>query len=79
MFVLLPQLLCSRFPPFAFLNAECRMLNRRCMLHAVQPKESLDYHAAQRWLLHLDGQTCSSRLEQLLPLGSLVLKEESGE
>lgn len=31
-----------------------------------------------RYLLHLDGQACSSRLEQLLPLGSLVFKEDSG-
>lgn len=31
-----------------------------------------------RYLLHLDGQSCSSRLEQLLVLNSLVLKEESG-
>lgn len=25
-------------------------------MHGVQPKRSMDYHAAQRWLLHLDGQ-----------------------
>lgn len=31
-----------------------------------------------KYLLHLDGQSCSSRLEQLLVLNSLVLKEESG-
>ena len=31
-----------------------------------------------RWVAHVDGITCSSRLEKLLSLGSLVLKEESG-
>ncbi len=36
------------------------------------------YHSSHKWLLHLDGQSCSSRLEQLLALGSLVVKEESG-
>lgn len=45
---------------------------------APQPKRDMSYHASNKWLLHLDGQTCSSRLEQLLVLGSLVLKEESG-
>ncbi|PNW78714.1 hypothetical protein CHLRE_09g387652v5 [Chlamydomonas reinhardtii] len=45
---------------------------------AQQPKRDMSYHASNKWLLHLDGQTCSSRLEQLLVLGSLVLKEESG-
>jgi hypothetical protein len=31
-----------------------------------------------KYLVHVDGQGLSSRLDQLLPLGSLVLKEESG-
>lgn len=35
-------------------------------------------HAAYKYLLHIDGQGLSSRLEQFLPLSSLVLKEESG-
>lgn len=34
--------------------------------------------AAYRYLLHTDGQGLSSKLEMLLALGSLVLKEESG-
>ena len=32
----------------------------------------------RRYLLHLDGQGLSSRMEQLLPLGAVVFKEESG-
>eukprot|EP00955_Chlamydomonas_euryale_P084554 363979-Chlamydomonas_euryale.AAC.5 len=35
-------------------------------------------HARYKYLLHLDGQTCSSRLEQLLVMNSVVFKEESG-
>lgn len=35
-------------------------------------------HAAYRMLVHLDGQGLSLRLEQLLPLNSVVLREESG-
>ena len=31
-----------------------------------------------KYLLHVDGITCSSKLEQELPLGSLILKESSG-
>ncbi|GLC45641.1 hypothetical protein PLESTB_001789300 [Pleodorina starrii] len=42
------------------------------------PRVSLEKHAQYKYLLHLDGQALSSRLEQLLPLRSLVLKEESG-
>lgn len=42
------------------------------------PPVPLRYCCAARYLLALDGQGLSSRLEQLLPLGSLVLKEESG-
>ncbi len=34
-------------------------------------------HARYKFLVHLDGQGLSSRLDQLLPLGSLVFKEES--
>ncbi|GIL62973.1 hypothetical protein Vafri_17137 [Volvox africanus] len=45
---------------------------------AQQPKRDMMHHASFKWLLHLDGQTCSSRLEQLMVLGSLVVKEESG-
>mmetsp|Transcript_11697 Transcript_11697/g.25086 ORF Transcript_11697/g.25086 Transcript_11697/m.25086 type:complete len:439 (-) Transcript_11697:325-1641(-) len=45
---------------------------------AQQPRKSMEEHASYKYLLHLDGQSCSSRLEQLLALGSLVLKEESG-
>ncbi|PNH05443.1 KDEL motif-containing protein 1 [Tetrabaena socialis] len=45
---------------------------------AQQPKRDMLYHASNKLLLHLDGQTCSSRLEQLLVLGSCVVKEESG-
>ncbi|MEW5314057.1 MAG: hypothetical protein WDW38_005581 [Sanguina aurantia] len=43
-----------------------------------QPKYDMMHHASFRHLLHLDGQTCSSRLEQLFALNSLVFKEESG-
>eukprot|EP00955_Chlamydomonas_euryale_P082409 363718-Chlamydomonas_euryale.AAC.8 len=42
------------------------------------PRVPMADHARFKYLLHLDGQTCSSRLEQLLVMGSLVLKEESG-
>ncbi|GLI70499.1 hypothetical protein VaNZ11_015405 [Volvox africanus] len=42
------------------------------------PRVSLEKHAAYKYLLHLDGQALSSRLEQLLPLRSLILKEDSG-
>lgn len=31
-----------------------------------------------KYLAHVDGQGLSSRLDQLLPLGSLIFKEESG-
>jgi hypothetical protein len=31
-------------------------------------------HASYKYLVHLDGQSCSSRLEQLLVMGSVVLK-----
>lgn len=45
---------------------------------APQGFRTLVDHAAYKYLLHVDGQGLSSRLEQLLPLRSLVLKEESG-
>ncbi|KAG1679647.1 hypothetical protein FOA52_006164 [Chlamydomonas sp. UWO 241] len=45
---------------------------------ASRPKVSMHDHASYRYLVHLDGQSCSSRLEQLLVMGSVVLKEESG-
>ena len=31
-----------------------------------------------KYILHVDGITCSTKLEQELPLGSLILKESSG-
>ena len=31
-----------------------------------------------KYLLHIDGISCTSKLEQMLPLGSLIFKEESG-
>ena len=31
-----------------------------------------------KYLLHIDGITCTSKLEQMLPLGSLIMKEQSG-
>ncbi|KXZ41246.1 hypothetical protein GPECTOR_608g690 [Gonium pectorale] len=39
---------------------------------------AMEEFAGYRYLLHVDGQGLSSRLEFLLTLGSLVLKEESG-
>jgi len=35
-------------------------------------------HAKYKYLVHMDGQGLSSRLDQLLPLNSLIFKEESG-
>jgi len=35
-------------------------------------------HSAYKYLVHVDGQGLSSRLDQLLPLNSVVFKEESG-
>ena len=43
---------------------------------ARQPRVKMIDHAGYRYLLHLDGQSCSSRLEQLMTMGSVVLKEE---
>ena len=34
--------------------------------------------AQYKYILHVDGITCSTKLEQELPLGSLILKESSG-
>eukprot|EP00195_Chlamydomonas_chlamydogama_P008851 CAMPEP_0202897950 /NCGR_PEP_ID=MMETSP1392-20130828/6577_1 /ASSEMBLY_ACC=CAM_ASM_000868 /TAXON_ID=225041 /ORGANISM="Chlamydomonas chlamydogama, Strain SAG 11-48b" /LENGTH=391 /DNA_ID=CAMNT_0049583727 /DNA_START=248 /DNA_END=1424 /DNA_ORIENTATION=- len=42
------------------------------------PKLPLTEHARYKYLLHVDGQALSSRMEQLLPMNSLVFKEESG-
>ncbi|KAG2495878.1 hypothetical protein HYH03_006116 [Edaphochlamys debaryana] len=39
---------------------------------------AMSHHARFKWLLNLDGVACSSRLEQLLALGGMVVKEESG-
>ncbi|KAG2484898.1 hypothetical protein HYH03_016378 [Edaphochlamys debaryana] len=36
------------------------------------------HHAHYKWLLNLDGVACTARLEQLLGLGGMVVKEESG-
>eukprot|EP00798_Chlamydomonas_sp_ICE-L_P008581 gene8581-34018_t len=41
-------------------------------------KIPMSHHSRYKWLVHLDGQGLSSRLEQLLPLGSVIFKEESG-
>ncbi|PNW71171.1 hypothetical protein CHLRE_16g694750v5 [Chlamydomonas reinhardtii] len=38
----------------------------------------MDHHARYKYLLHVDGQGLSSKLEFLLTMGSLVLKEDSG-
>lgn len=38
----------------------------------------MKHHAKYKYLAHLDGQGLSSRLEQLLTLGSVVFKEQSG-
>jgi len=42
------------------------------------PKIPMLKHAQYKYLLHLDGQALSSRVDLLLPLNSLLLKEESG-
>mmetsp|Transcript_15754 Transcript_15754/g.46565 ORF Transcript_15754/g.46565 Transcript_15754/m.46565 type:complete len:363 (-) Transcript_15754:492-1580(-) len=42
------------------------------------PKVSMDKHSKWKYLLHLDGQALSSRLDLLLPLNSLIFKEQSG-
>lgn len=44
----------------------------------VQGRMPMRRHGQFRFLAHLDGQGLSSRLEQLLTLGSVVFKEESG-
>eukprot|EP00955_Chlamydomonas_euryale_P110813 366024-Chlamydomonas_euryale.AAC.8 len=38
----------------------------------------MEYHARFKYLVHLDGQGLSSRLDQLFVMRSLVLKEDSG-
>ncbi|KAG1665547.1 hypothetical protein FOA52_000693 [Chlamydomonas sp. UWO 241] len=42
------------------------------------PRVPMAKHAGYKYLLHLDGQALSSRIDLLLPLNSLVFKEESG-
>ncbi|KAG1677240.1 hypothetical protein FOA52_013439 [Chlamydomonas sp. UWO 241] len=42
------------------------------------PKVPMERHARWKYLLHLDGQALSSRLDLLLPLNSLIFKEQSG-
>ncbi|GAX76169.1 hypothetical protein CEUSTIGMA_g3613.t1 [Chlamydomonas eustigma] len=42
------------------------------------PKIPMLKHAQYKYLLHLDGQALSSRVDLLLPLNSLLFKEESG-
>eukprot|EP00798_Chlamydomonas_sp_ICE-L_P023568 gene23568-9092_t len=42
------------------------------------PMLPLTEHARYKYLVHVDGQALSSRMEQLMPLGSLIFKEESG-
>ncbi|KAG1671559.1 hypothetical protein FOA52_011281 [Chlamydomonas sp. UWO 241] len=39
---------------------------------------AMSEHAQFKYVVHLDGQGLSSRLDQLLPLNSVVFKEESG-
>ncbi|KAG2495992.1 hypothetical protein HYH03_005916 [Edaphochlamys debaryana] len=41
-------------------------------------KRPLLHHASIKYLANMEGQGISSRLEQLLPIGSLVFKEASG-
>jgi hypothetical protein len=48
------------------------------LLNVTQGNVPLVDWAAWRWLAHVDGISCSCRLEKLLSLGSLLLKEESG-
>jgi len=38
---------------------------------------SMPEHANHKFVLHLDGNSCSNRLQQLLLLGSVVLKQNS--
>ena len=44
------------------------------LTHSLQMRDWGTY----KYLLHIDGITCSSKLEQELPLGSLIFKESSG-
>jgi hypothetical protein len=52
-------------------------LAARFDLRASHAKPMRDW-AAHKYVVHLDGNACSSKLEQELPLGSLVFKEMSG-
>ncbi|KAG2489399.1 hypothetical protein HYH03_012040 [Edaphochlamys debaryana] len=45
---------------------------------SFEGKRSMLNHTAFKYVVNLEGQGISSRLEQLLPLGSLVFKEASG-
>jgi hypothetical protein len=38
----------------------------------------MQYWSKYRYVAHIDGITCSCRLEKLLSLGSLVVRERSG-
>ena len=44
------------------------------LTHSLQMRDWGTY----KYILHIDGITCSSKLEQELPLGSLIFKEQSG-
>ena len=52
-------------------------LAARFDLRASHAKPIRDW-AAHKYVVHVDGNACSSKLEQELPLGSLVFKEVSG-
>ncbi|KAG2488892.1 hypothetical protein HYH03_012522 [Edaphochlamys debaryana] len=52
--------------------------NSRRIDVSLNVKRPLKYHANFKYLANLEGQGISSRLEQLLPMGSLVFKEASG-
>lgn len=42
------------------------------------PRLAMHRHGQYKYLVHLDGQALSSRMDLLLPLNSLIFKEESG-
>lgn len=42
------------------------------------PRLPMHRHGQYKYLVHLDGQALSSRMDLLLPLNSLIFKEESG-
>ncbi|KAG2453556.1 hypothetical protein HYH02_001775 [Chlamydomonas schloesseri] len=45
---------------------------------STRAKQPMKTHAEYKYLVNLEGQGISSRLEQLLPLGSAVFKQASG-